>query len=625
MCRLCVYSTAMAYRIYLAFAPLVAMLLLVVMILLLRYRVEAPARALLRYAALSLGLIVVNAAELLAGTPALTLLFAKLQYISFMLLPLTFAGFCLRYTGHDKFFPVALRVVLAVLAGLCFGMVLTNEWHGLFWREVAFIADRGLSVMRPKYGVFFFLAAGFAWLVMAAATVFVLRAYDPRRGNHRLRSIWILIGVLLPGGFNFINILRIFPGLEKDFTPLGFGLSALAFFVGGFMTRSIHLVPLARGVVLEELDEGYVLLDQYGRLADFNLAASRLVNLPSKAVGQHYASIAGLRILDEHFMREGDRVVVEGAQNQGETITWRAESGDRQLQVKLRAIQGSSGPRGTAILIGDITAQAHMEIELERTRANVLKSERFAVIGRLAADIAHEINNPLGYVWSNFRSLRASLDRAALTSSATPAGPLGAGAADMLHSIDGGLERIERVVRGLLEYSRRGATQGNQLIQYDLNRGLRTALELSRPDYESFVGIELDLAPLPFIAARGNELDQVLLNILRNAADAVNARYAITSGLLLATGDKPGQIVIRTRHESGVISCEIGNNGWPIAPEQAEKIFEAFYSTKSSQQGTGLGLSISREIIEKRHGGRLRLVSIDPVCFRIELPAGSPP
>ena len=399
------------------------------------------------YALLCIWLIVVDCAEILVHSHVLTLIFAKLGFISYMLLPLAFAEFCLRYTGHDKYFPKAVQEVLVVVALLCYVMVITNEFHHLFWRSIEFIDVGGLVAMKTKYGPFFWLSASYCWAIMSISMIFVLRAYSLRLGSHRMRSIWIIIGLLLPATFNSLYVLRVIPNVTKDFTPIGFGLSVVAFFMGGFMVRAIKLVPMARGVVLEELDEGYIFLDPLGRLSDFNLYAGKLLKLANKNIGELFSDLPQLRLLDTAYVSSAEE---KSALSSGETISWTVHEGESTYLVKLRVIYGKYGSRGTAIILSDSTERSKMQFELETARANILKRERFAVIGRLAADIAHEINNPLGFVWSGFRSLQS------ICREKEAEGCFTQDAKEIMVEVGEGLGRIEKVVRSLLEYSQIG-------------------------------------------------------------------------------------------------------------------------------------------------------------------------
>lgn len=607
----------MEYRFFLVLAPITVLLLIVVIVLLWKFRSEPTARALEQYALLCILLIVTNSAEQLAATKELTLLFAKLSYISYLLLPLSFAGFCLRYTGHDKYFPPTLWEILIIIALLCYAMVLTNDVHHLFWREVQFVEVQGLLTIRPKYGPFFWLTAGYCWSIMSMAMIFVLKAYNLRLGLHRSRSIWILLGLHLPAVLNIIYTLKLVPSVFKDYTPIGFGLSVIAFFIGAFMVRAIKLVPMARGVVLEELEEGYIFLDASGRLSDYNVYAGRLLNITDAMIGKIFSDLPQLEFLDRSYIICAEE---KSAIASGETISWTVQQNDSVFLVKLRVIYGKYGSRGTAILMSDITERSKMQFEIETARANILKRERFAVIGRLAADIAHEINNPLGFVWSGFRSLQAICKQKEAEGCFTQE------AKEILQEIDEGLSRIERVVKSLLEYSRRGSMLDYAPAPYNFAQGIHTAIELARGDFDRFAKIELELEQLPELVVKGNEIDQVILNIIRNAVDAVRERFCpeLKDGkMCVDLSQKPGLIHVKLFRDGNEAVCEISNNGPPIRPEDSERIFEAFFSTKEERRGTGLGLSIAREIIEEHHKGKLWLKQCDPVTFEIRLPVNS--
>ncbi|HPD80776.1 MAG TPA: histidine kinase N-terminal 7TM domain-containing protein [Spirochaetales bacterium] len=607
----------MEYRFFLVLAPITVLLLVVVLALLWKFKSEPTARALAWYALLCIWLIVMNSAEQLASTKELTLLFAKLSYISFLLLPLSFARFCLRYTGHDKYFPAALWEILIITALLCYVMVITNDLHHLFWREIKFVEVQGLLIMKSKYGPFFWLTAGYCWSIMSMAMIFVLRAYNLRLGLHRLRSIWILIGLHLPAVANFIYVLKLAPAIQKDYTPIGFGFSVIAFFIGAFMVRAIKIVPMARGVVLEELDEGYIFLDTSGRLTDYNRYAGCLLHISDSMIGKLFSDLPQLELLDRAFVISAEEKSMFAS---GETISWTIHQNENVYLIKLRVIYGKSGSRGTAILISDITERSKMQFEIETARANILKRERFAVIGRLAADIAHEINNPLGFVWSDFRSLQAICKQKEAEGCFTQE------AKEILQEIGEGLSRIDCVVKSLLEYSRRGAKLDYAPAPYDIAQGILAAIELARGDFDRFATIELEMEQVPQIIAKGNEIDQVILNIIRNAVDAVRERFCpeLKNGqMCIDLSQKSGLIHVSLYQDGSDVVCEISNNGPPIRQEDAERIFEAFFSTKDERRGTGLGLSIAREIIEEHHKGTLRLKQCDPVTFEIRLPINS--
>ena len=565
-----------------------------------RYSSEPAARSLSRFLALSLLLIVANSWEILAPAEFWTLQFSKLEYVSFLLLPISFLSFCLRYTGFERYVSKALRAALVVCAAAFFAIVVTNEWHGLFYSSVEYVVVEGFTTMRPAYGPFFWVIAIFAWSLIAIGAFFILRSYVAERGPYRTRSLAIVLGTLAPCAFNLIYVFRLVPGLKKDFTPIGMAVGGLLFFIGAYLSRAARVIPLARGVVLQELDEGVVFIDPSGRLADYNDFAERLLGLADSSLGRPITAIPELDVV-------ATTIASASVSSEGLAVSHAVVSG-RSVVARAKRIGGRRGSpvsRGVALTLTDVSERERMQDELDAARADMLKREHFAVIGRLSADIAHEINNPLGYVWAEFRSIQATV------AGAIHDERVRSDVFEMVEAAEDGLGRIEKVVRSLLEYAKRGA--GDEApAPYDLARGVQGALELSRSDYSRVAIVDVDLEDTPRVLARGSEIDRVLLNIIRNAAEAVRERAAQAGAR--------GRIWVKTRLEGFRVICEIGNDGTPIAESEGAKVFEEFFSTKAEGRGTGLGLSISKDIVEKRHGGRLYLASRDPVVFRMELP-----
>jgi signal transduction histidine kinase len=223
--------------------------------------------------------------------------------------------------------------------------------------------------------------------------------------------------------------------------------------------------------------------------------------------------------------------------------------------------------------------------------------------------MAHEINNPLGYLKSDVRSLDTLVARSLSSLDASTAADI----RDITHGIDEGLGRIEKVVKSLLSYARQGSYSA-PMEDFDLDQGVETTLEIMRFDLRSLVEIREELGDVPIIQARCNEINQVIMNILTNALHAIQQD--------VREGRPAAIITIRTGDSGTGVYCEIENNGPPIAPETASHLFNLYYTTSPEHWGTGQGLYICRSIVEGNHGGTLSLKSLDPVCFRIELPYG---
>ena len=253
---------------------------------------------------------------------------------------------------------------------------------------------------------------------------------------------------------------------------------------------------------------------------------------------------------------------------------------------------------------------AEANSKLRSTQMLMVQHEKLASIGQLAAGVAHEINNPLGFLKSNqgtlegyLRAMRTGWEEAA---SAFP---------DKIAEISGrldldyifqetealiaesndGYERIIDIVKNLKSFARIEAepTMG----PYDLNKGIESSLVVARNEYKYCAEIALDLGELPPIVAAGGEINQVILNVIVNAAQAIESQKR----------KEKGTIMITTRLEGDWVVLKIEDDGPGIPEDKRLKVFDPFYTTKEPGKGTGLGLSISYDIIVRKHGGTLTL------------------
>lgn len=263
---------------------------------------------------------------------------------------------------------------------------------------------------------------------------------------------------------------------------------------------------------------------------------------------------------------------------------------------------------------------------LKQAQGQMVQQEKMAGIGQLAAGIAHEINNPLGFVSSNFATLekytqkltetldayrqainetaannktsREALDIMTAFEQAKKINRMLDDLPDLFEESKDGFSRIEQIVKALRSFSR--VDMYNQLEDYNLNEGLETTLIVARNELKYVADVQLDLGDIPVVKAMGSQINQVLLNLLVNAAQAIQNSY---------NGEKRGIIQVRTFQKDNMVGCSIRNDGPPIPMEIQNRIFEPFFTTKPVGKGTGLGLSISYDIIVNRHKGSLSFIS----------------
>ncbi|OJT26912.1 PAS domain-containing sensor histidine kinase [Archangium sp. Cb G35] len=264
------------------------------------------------------------------------------------------------------------------------------------------------------------------------------------------------------------------------------------------------------------------------------------------------------------------------------------------------------GRPGVAFLVRDITRHKTLELSL-------LQADRLAALGTLAAGVAHEVNNPLGYISSNLHFIEEGLAevRQALASKPELA-PLAARLEECAEAIEEarqGTTRIRNVV-GDLKLFARGEDSGPEKEQADVRRALEMSINMARPEIKHRARMVWHVEDVPPVRGSESRLGQVFLNLLLNAAQA------IPEG-----NPKENTVEALVRAEAGKVLIEIRDTGHGITPENLKRIFEPFFTTRPAGVGTGLGLAICHSIVIAM-GGELTVESTvgKGTCFRVLLP-----
>ena len=301
---------------------------------------------------------------------------------------------------------------------------------------------------------------------------------------------------------------------------------------------------------------------------------------------------------------------------QFEFVTALSQPNGRRAEVRWTGTCESIG--GAKILRGlmlDIT-------ELRRLGRELAAAQKLESVGRLAAGVAHEINTPVQYVSNNVDFVRTSVaDVTAvihayrnLQQVVRSAGDVTAAAilaADAEKAVDldyilqnapqaldssiEGLERIATIVRSMKEFAHPDQSQKSSA---DLNQAIRSTLIVASSEYKDIADVETHLGDLPSVPCYLGEINQVILNLVVNAAHAI-------SDVVKDTGAR-GKLTVRTRLDGDAVEISIADTGAGIPEEVQGKIFEPFFTTKEVGKGTGQGLAIARTVIVNKHDGTLR-------------------
>ncbi|MCP4720365.1 MAG: response regulator [Desulfobacteraceae bacterium] len=273
---------------------------------------------------------------------------------------------------------------------------------------------------------------------------------------------------------------------------------------------------------------------------------------------------------------------------------------------------------------------------LKETQAQAMQSEKMASIGQLAAGVAHEINNPIGFVssnlealsdylkdyntlLSNYQSMADALGKAGVNSMAQTVKAhletilqcekdieiayLKDDIPDLLKDCIEGTDRVGKIVADLKNFAHPG---NDKQMLMDINKGLESTLNVVANEVKYKAIVKKDFGQIPLVEAWPQKLNQVFMNILVNAAQAILEK---------------GEISIHTFAQGPDVKIAISDTGSGIAPENLSKIFDPFFTTKAVGKGTGLGMNIAYNII-KEHKGNIEVQSEmgQGSCFTITLP-----
>lgn len=357
--------------------------------------------------------------------------------------------------------------------------------------------------------------------------------------------------------------------------------------------------------------------DARGKITRWNLAAASLFDLSISQVRDRPLNDCGIRWLGADTNQEIDSWLDMEESSRHINLPFEKEGERHFLGVAIHRVNFADDKSlGLLITGADITERRSLEEQLRQ-------AQKLEAIGQLAAGIAHEINTPTQYVGDNVTFLKQSWSAisqlARVAQSLEQEYPTGAVPADVAgglrdcvkradldylldeipKAIDQsmeGLQRVAKIVRAMKEFSHPEAEEKTAL---DINRAIETTITVAHHEWKYVAEVETHFDPqLPLVNCLAGEFNQVILNLL------INAAYAVRQVMGNDTGNK-GKIVISTRGDQQWVEISIEDSGCGIPEENRSRIFEPFFTTKPVGQGSGQGLALAYATIVRKHGGRI--------------------
>ena len=488
---------------------------------------------------------------------------------------------------------------------------------------VALIIYMGLFVL--AYGT-----AGVNTSVLAALPTFTIALC------YRLRVALLLYGLVVLPTSMLLNY-HLVDGLSGFHSP---GLllriitgAVLVLVLGGLRHVTIQLRRTTVSTrylddILKSLADMLLVVDGQGIVVKANEAASKAFGPSVEAlVGRNVLSLLEDRQCDADATEQIQQVLRRGVARTVETHLEVVGQATRLAMIACSPLQQQErGSVAVVLTIRDITQQrraGRLEKELElaaeraRLQTSLAQADRMASVGKLAAGVAHEINNPLAYVMINLESLGEDLPRlvrviaryrAFIQEREGAAGELGLRGEEremaeqemlddildrVAESMDGA-RRVRNIVRDLKAFSDADSDRRGPL---DLNQVVESAINMAATEIKYRAQLQTELGELPEMEGNEGRLCQVFLNLLVNAAQALEEGHV-----------DENTVLVRTWVEGRHVCAEVSDTGRGIKPEHLARIFDPFFTTKEAPVGTGLGLSICHGIVEA-HGGEMEVHS----------------
>jgi len=393
-------------------------------------------------------------------------------------------------------------------------------------------------------------------------------------------------------------------------------------------TYRVKSFPM-QDVALKNVGEFVVFTDQTADIASFRLFMAQVVSFSIVVcVGLFTYSFRVLTKVDKRLQENREQLVAE-FEKQAAT--------NRQLEIE---VQERRRAEENLLSLNEHLEQRVLDrtseleeacINLQTQQSTILQQDRLACIGQLAASVAHDINNPIGFVAGNLEVLKnfwmklaafVRFQQESLHSCGSPAlldlvakRRLALKVDSLLDQFDGvidesleGTERVNRIVLNLKGFSRQDT---NEARLANIHDGLECTLNIVMNELRYKADIIRDYGDIPLLLCYPQQLDQVFMNLLINASQAI---------------EQWGRITITTRADQDNIYVAIADTGCGIDSEDLPKLFEPFYTSKEVGVGTGLGLPIVRDIVNLHHG-EITVESVPGVgsVFTVRLPLGVSP
>ena len=512
----------------------------------------------------------------------------SLKYAFIVLVPVAWYTFGAYYSNRLSKLPCRQIALLTIVPAITLVIVATNRYHQLMFSSLEVLqTDTYLYIVR-NFGIWFWVHATYSYALLLMGFLYMAKHLIDSPSQYRWQVATLLVGGFTPWAANIMFTFKLMPYPYLDLTPFAFTISGLAFMIGILRFQLLDVVPIAQEVVVENIEDGIIVVDGQNRILNLNPTAKELANFPEPQLigAKAEEAFSWWANLDNgnHSAHPGQPVIELFIDNKR-----------RLMRPKQLPLCSHEREIGHLVTLQDVTEEHELQYQL-------FQSQKMQAIGTLAGGIAHDFNNLL-------MGMQANLSLMHLNARSNPE------LRDKIHRIETQIQSGANLTRQLLGYARKGKYV---VTTVNLNRLIEETLTVVQRANKS-ITIQRLLSDEPIlIKADRSQIEMVLLNLFVNANDAMPR-----GGRLTVSTRRVDEIDLPVESDPKAQYCElvVADTGVGMDAAHQKRIFEPFFTTKEVGHGTGLGLASVYGVV-KNHGGYIDVDSAveEGATFTLYLP-----
>lgn len=583
---------------FLAYYMLIFMAVITNVILAIQVWSKRPGKGVVAFVILALALAewaICNAFEAYTTDLASKYLFTQLSYIGIVLVPPAWIIFTLEYTNRQQWLTRRTFALLAIHPIAVLIIVATNPLHNLHWTSVTLDSSTGYPFAVFERGILFWLHTAYAYVLLLIATILLMRTYWQLQGIYRHQITLLLVCQFAPWISNFFYVTGLSPLPDfMDLTPIAFSITGIAAGWSLLRYRLLDVMPIARDMVFDGIDDIVFVLDTKQRVVDMNRPGLALLKQTNKTIiGRH---------VDDVFADQADILSEFAGVSRADTEIEVVLDNQRYwFNLKLSPLEAENGdPIGEVVMLQNITQLKTINRELEQARDEAIKAKAIAeehsrLKSEFLSTMSHELRTPLNAI-EGFTSIMLSGMGVELSPKAE----------DMVQRVSANSKRLLDLINDFLDLSR---IESGRL---ELIREPISPKELAGK-WQNEVSVLAEEKDLDFVVTVDPELPETIIE----DDDALSKiTINLLSNAFKFTHD--GQVTLNMERDHDKWRIIVSDTGIGVPAHAREYIFDEFRQVDGSSKrlygGTGLGLSLVQKLARVMGGN---------VVLKSELGAGS--